>query len=297
MLTGGLTFSLHISMVDPAFYLPVARAAEVAGFDRISMGDSIFYPLESDSRYPYTADGGREFLENKPFLEPFSIIPAMAAVTTRIQFAVVVLKLPVRHPVLVAKQASSVAVISGNRLRLGVGTSPWPDDFEILGVPYEGRGRRLEEGIAVIRGLTAGGYFEHHGEHYDFRPIKLAPVPTAPIPILVGGHSPINIQRAARFGDGWVAASGDRGKLAPMIQALHAALAEGGRSRARFEVSVGTPDLEDGVELQRLRELGVTDVRVRLGGGYMREPDSGSLASKLEFIERVGERVLSRLHP
>ena len=182
MLTGGLTFSLHISMVDPAFYLPVARAAEVAGFDRISMGDSIFYPLESDSRYPYTADGGREFLENKPFLEPFSIIPAMAAVTTRIQFAVVVLKLPVRHPVLVAKQASSVAVISGNRLRLGVGTSPWPDDFEILGVPYEGRGRRLEEGIAVIRGLTAGGYFEHHGEHYDFRPIKLAPVPTGAHP-------------------------------------------------------------------------------------------------------------------
>lgn len=281
-------------MIDPGFYLPVARAAEEAGFDRITLGDSIFYPRDSTSKYPYTADGSREFLENKPFLEPFSVIPAMAAVTSSIDFATVVLKLPIRNPVLVAKQASSTAVLSGNRLRLGVGTSPWPDDYEVLDVPYEQRGRRFEEAIAVVRGLCAGDYFEHRGEHYDFGPIKLEPVPTRPIPLLIGGHSPINIRRAARLADGWIAATGDRDRLGPMIGQLHAELDACTRSAAGFEVSAGTADLEDRDELKRLRELGVTDVRVRLGGGYMVEADGGSLRSKLDFIARLGMNVLSR---
>ena len=78
------------------------------------------------------------------------------------------MKLPIRHPVLVAKQASSVAVLTDNRLLLGVGTSPWPEDYELVGVPWERRGRRMDECIEVIRGLTdPGGLFEYHGEVFD----------------------------------------------------------------------------------------------------------------------------------
>ena len=87
------------------------------------------------------------------------------------------LKLPVRNPVLVAKQATSTAVLTGNRLLLGVGTSPWREDYEVLGVPWERRGRRLDEELAVIRGLAAGGYFSYHGEIFDLPPVKIAPVP------------------------------------------------------------------------------------------------------------------------
>ena len=102
----------------------------------------------------------------------------MAAVTSTIEFHTFVLKMPIRHPVIYAKEATSLAVISGNRFVLGVGSSPWPDDYEIVQLPWEGRGRRFDECIEIVRGLAAGGYFEYHGEFYDFPAIKMEPVPT-----------------------------------------------------------------------------------------------------------------------
>jgi alkanesulfonate monooxygenase SsuD/methylene tetrahydromethanopterin reductase-like flavin-dependent oxidoreductase (luciferase family) len=98
-------------MTDPSFYAPLARAAEEAGYHSMVVPDSICYPRHSGSRYPFSPDGSREFLEDKPFIEPFSLIPALGAVTTHLRFVTFVLKLPVRSPVLVAKQATSTAVL------------------------------------------------------------------------------------------------------------------------------------------------------------------------------------------
>ena len=177
-----MRFSYAESMVDPTFYLPLAKAAEDAGYDSMVVPDSLCYPDASDSTYPFNPDGSREFLEDKPFLEPFSLIPAMGAVTERIRFVTFVLKLPMRHPLIVAKQATSVAVLTDNRLSLGVGASPWPEDYELVGVPWEGRGRRMDEAVEIVRGLSAGGYFEFHGECYDIQSVKISPVPTEPLP-------------------------------------------------------------------------------------------------------------------
>jgi alkanesulfonate monooxygenase SsuD/methylene tetrahydromethanopterin reductase-like flavin-dependent oxidoreductase (luciferase family) len=113
-------FSYAESMTDPSFYLPLAQAAEAAGYDAMVIPDSICYPERATSNYPYSPDGTREFLDGKPFIEPFSLIPALGAVTKRLRFVTFVLKLPVRNPVLVAKQATSTAVLPGNRLLLGV---------------------------------------------------------------------------------------------------------------------------------------------------------------------------------
>jgi len=288
-------FTLHISMIEPAHYLPVAQAAEAAGFDNIGMGESICYPLESTSRYPYTADGNREFLENKPFLEPFTIIPAMAAVTTRIGFDTGVLKMPLRNPVILAKQVASLAVVTGNRFKLGVGTSPWPDDYEICGVPYEQRGKRMEEMIEVVRGLCTGEYFEFHGELIDFRSIKLVPAPGRPVPILIGGHSPINIRRAARIADGWIPSTNAREKLAPMIAELNLHRREFGRHDDAFEIHASLHQDASRDDVERLRELGCTDFRVRLTPAYVKDRDRQSMAEKTEFIARFAARVLQPL--
>ena len=172
-----MRFSYAESMVDPSYYLPLARAAEEAGYDGMVVPDSICYPLESESKYPFSPDHSREFLEDKPFIEPFSLIPAMGAVTERLRFITFVLKLPMRHPLLVAKQATSVAVMTGNRLALGVGSSPWPEDYQLCDVPWEGRGRRMDEAVDIVRGLSAGGYFEYHGEVFDLPPVKIEPHP------------------------------------------------------------------------------------------------------------------------
>ncbi|MGI8493185.1 MAG: LLM class flavin-dependent oxidoreductase, partial [Acidimicrobiales bacterium] len=215
-----MKFTTMIAMVDPGYYAPLAGAAEAAGYDSIGLADSICYPQHSNSSYPYTADGSREFLENKPFIEPLIAAAVMGAATERIRFYTAVLKLPVRQPVVFAKSLASLEAVIGGRFDLGVGTSPWPDDYAVCGVPWKGRGRRFEECIAIVRGLCAGGYFEFHGEAYDFDPIKLLPAAAEPLQVLIGGHSDASLDRAARLGDGWIPAGLGADELGEMVNRL-----------------------------------------------------------------------------
>ncbi|WP_280205198.1 TIGR03619 family F420-dependent LLM class oxidoreductase [Nocardia farcinica] len=288
-----MRFTYAETMTDPSFYVPLAQAAEAAGYTSMTIADSIAYPRDSDATYPYTPDGSREFLEDKPFVEAFVLSAAIAAATTRLRLTPFVLKLPIRPPVLVAKQAASVAALSGNRLGLGVGISPWPDDFEIMGVPFEKRGARMDECIDIVRGLTAGGYFEYHGEYYDLPPIKISPVATEPIPILIGGHSKAALRRAAQRGDGWMHAGGDPQELDRLLAELDALRAEYG-ARKDFEIHVISVDgfTVDGVK--RLEDKGVTDVIVGFRNPYTREPDNESLDTKIANLERFAEKVVAR---
>ena len=214
-----MRFTYAEAMTDPSYYLPLAQAAESAGYHAMTIADSVAYPFESDSKYPYTPDGNREFLDGKAFIETFALIGALSAVTTRLHFNVFVLKLPIRPPALVAKQAGSLAALFDNRLNLGVGTSPWPEDYELMGVPFACRGKRMDECIDIIRGLTSGEYFEYHGEFYDIPKTKMTPAPTQPIPILIGGHAEAALRRAARH-DGWMHGGGDPEELDGLIAKL-----------------------------------------------------------------------------
>ena len=205
-----MRFTYAEAMTDPTFYIPLAQAAEAAGYHAMTIPDSVAYPFESDSKYPYTPDGNREFLDGKAFIETFVLTAALGAVTKNLQFNFFVLKLPIRPPALVAKQAGSLAALIGNRVGLGVGTSPWPEDYELMGVPFAKRGKRMDECIEIIRGLTSGDYFEFHGEFYDIPKTKMTPAPTEPIPILIGGHADAALRRAAR-NDGWMHGGGTGG--------------------------------------------------------------------------------------
>jgi probable F420-dependent oxidoreductase len=280
-------------MCDPAHYVPLAIAAERSGWDSFVVPDSICYPQISDSRYPYTPDGERSFLEDRPFLDPFALVPALGAVTERLRFATFVLKLPVRHPVLVAKSASSVAVLTRNRLSLGVGLSPWPDDFRILSQEWESRGARTDEMIEILRGLTAGGYYEFHGSHYDLESIKISPVPTERIPILIGGHSRAALRRAARLGDGWMHAGGDAADLARMLAELRELRRRYGREREPFEVHAISLDAYTLEGIRRLEEIGVTDVIMGFRNPY--EKDTLTLAEKMDALRRYADAVIAKL--
>ena len=151
-----MRFTFAEAMTDPTYYIPLAKAAEAAGYHAMTIPDSVAYPFESDSKYPYTPDGNREFLDGKSFIEAFVMAGALCAVTTTLKFNFFVLKLPIRPPALVAKQAGSLAALFDNRLGLGVGTSPWPEDYELMGVPFAKRGKRMDECIEIIKGLKKG---------------------------------------------------------------------------------------------------------------------------------------------
>jgi probable F420-dependent oxidoreductase len=288
-------FTYAEAMTDSSFYLPLAQAAEAAGYTSITVADSLAYPKESDSVYPYTPDGSRTFLEDKEFIETFVLCAAMGAVTSRLRFTPFVLKLPVRPPVLVAKQAASVAALTGNRLGLGVGTSPWVEDYEIMGVPFERRGKRMDECMDVIRGLTAGGYFEFHGEFYDIPAIKISPVPTEPIPLLVGGHADLALRRAVLRGDGWMHGGGPPEELDALLGKLEKIRRAEGLQDKPFEIHVISLEAYTPDGIKRLADRGVTDVIVGFRVPYIVGPDTEPLDKKIEHLNRYAENVIAKL--
>jgi probable F420-dependent oxidoreductase len=290
-----MRFSYAESLTDPSYYVPLAQAAETAGFDSMVIPDSLCYPQESDSTYPYTPDGSREFLEDKPFIDPFVLIATLGAVTTTLRFPTFVVKLPIRHPVLVAKQVSSVAVLTGNRFWFGVGTSPWPEDYEVCDVPWEGRGRRMDEMLDIIKGLTAGGFFEYHGKVFDLQPIKMTPAPTQPVPILIGGHGDVALKRAARIGDGWMhGGGGDESDLPTLLGRINELRKEYGRDHEPFEVHAISLDAYTVDGVHRLEELGVTDAIVGFRWPYTVGPDTEPLQAKLDAIASFGADVIAK---
>ena len=290
-----MRFSYAESMTDPSFYVPLAQAAEDAGYHGFVVPDSICYPRRSDTRYPFNPDGTREFLEDKPFLEPFALVAALGVTTSRIRFVTFVVKLPIRHPVLVAKQASSAAVLAGGRLALGVGTSPWPEDYALTDVPWAGRGRRMDEAIDVIRGLSSGEWFEYHGEVFDVPEVKMSPPSPTPIPILIGGHGEAALCRAATLGDGWLHGGGDPEALPGLLGRLGQLRAEAGRGGDPFEVHVISMDAYSVDGVRRLEDQGVTDVIVGFRWPYTVGPDTEALPTKVDALRRFAESVIDKV--
>ncbi len=290
-----LRFAYTESMCDPALYLELAQAAERNGFDSYLVPDSICYPRQSDAKYPYTVTGEREFLDGCPFIDPLIQIAAMGAVTERIKFLTFVLKAPIRNPVLLSKQSTSTAVMTGNRLLLGIGLSPWPEDYQVCAQPWERRGARLDEMIEILRGLESGAYYSHEGEFYQLPEIKLCPVPSKPTPLLIGGHSDAALRRAARLSDGWVHAGAggrdDTVELEQMVVRLHELRAEYGVEDQPFRIFALSALAYTPEGLSRLEALGVTDVGVAFRDPYA-GIDQQPISQKLDLMQQYAEGVM-----
>ena len=289
-----MRFAYLETMTNPAFMKPLAIAAEEAGYDAFAVPDSILYPEHADTQYPYLADGMREFIEDKPFVDCLTLVSHLSAVTDRIKFTTDVMKLPLRHPVLMAKQLTSTATLADGRINFGVGLSPWREDYDALDVPWNKRGKRLDECIEIIQGLSSGDYFSYEGEIFQVPSIKLCPVPQNRIPILIGGHSEPALRRAVRIGDGWIHAGGDADDLATLLDRVNALRREAGKQNDPFEVHVISMDgyTPDGVK--RLEDLGVTDILVGLRNSYTKEQDSEKLEDKIAKLRGYAEHVIAK---
>jgi len=287
-----MRFTYAESMCDPAHLLPLARACDESGWSSFAIPDSIAYPEHSDSKYPYLPGGDRTFLEDKPILDPFVLIAAMGAVTARLRFTTFVVKLPIRQPVLVAKQLASVAVLTGGRVAFGVGTSPWPEDFAITGAEWKTRGRRMDEMIEIVRGLLAGGYYEFHGRHYDIPSIKMCPVPAEPVPVLIGGHSEAALRRAARLGDGWMHGGGEE-DLDVLLARLAELRRQEGTDGKPFELHVISFDAYTLDGVRRLEDQGITDVIVGFRNPYF-DDDSMPVEQKIDMLRRFADDVIAK---
>jgi probable F420-dependent oxidoreductase len=288
-----MKFTLGIAMSPLDQLVELARTAEACGFHSIALPDSIFYSERVTARYPYTPDGSRMWDAETPWVDPIAAAAAMGAVTERIRFCTQVLKLGSRHPLPLARQVGSVAVLTGNRFTLGVGLGWSPEEFEWCGVPYAHRGRRADEAIEVLRTVLGGGMVEHHGEFFDFDALRMSPAPGEPVPIFVGGHTEAGLRRAARY-EGWTSAMIRFDELREVIGKLAALRAEFGRSGEPFEIQAVCVDRFglDGYRAQA--EIGVTDAVVVPwvfdGIGF-----DGELRAKRDSLKRFAENIIDRM--
>ncbi len=254
-----MKFSVSIAMSEPEHYIPIAQAAEANGFHAVVVPDSIFYSEEVSAPYPYTQDGSRMWSGETPWIEPLVAVPAMAAATKSVFFYSSVVKLAVRHPVMVAKQVSSIAAMSNNRFGFGAGLGWLPEEFKWCGTEYATRGKRMNEALEILRLLWTGEMVEYHGEHYDFGKIQMSPAPTKKLPIYIGGHTMPGLRRAAKYGDGWSSAMLPSEKLIEVAAKLAVLRAEYGRADEPFEVQAVATDAYNVDGFRRLEEGGITD--------------------------------------
>ncbi|MEE8166285.1 MAG: TIGR03619 family F420-dependent LLM class oxidoreductase [Myxococcota bacterium] len=288
-----MRFSMAESMCDIDHYLPLVQAADEVGFSTFALGDSILYPEVAQGDYPYTETGDRSFLDGAPFIDPFQLFAAMSVVTEKIEFQTGVLKLPIRDPVLTAKQVSSLHVFTNERFVFGVGLSPWPEDFQATNTEWDTRGPRMDEMLQIIKGLMSGDYFEWKSEYYEIPRIKLCPTPSKCPPIIIGGHSKPAYRRAARYADGFSFISLTEEDLVERLGYINDLREEYGRLDEPFSVYAGLAVAPSPDNIKRLEEIGVTDLSVGYRNPY--EPDTMSLQAKLDWVRRFGDDVIAKL--
>ena len=288
-----MRFTYAEAMTDARYYAPLAQAAEAAGLHVDDGGRRLIYPRESDATYPYTDTGDREFLEDKEFVETMVLVTHLAAVTRTLRFTPFVLKLPVRPPVLVAKQAGSIAYLSGNRLGLGIGLSPWPEDFVALGVPWERRGKRMDECIDIVRGLTRGGVLLlRRASSTTSPPSSRCRRRPSRCRCSSEGTRDAALRRAVLKGDGWMHAGGDGEELDRLLARLAEIRKAEGDTRDDFEVHVISLDAYDPDGVKRLEDKGVTDCIVGFRVPYINGPDTEPLEKKVRHLERYAAQVI-----
>jgi probable F420-dependent oxidoreductase len=212
----------------------MAARLEAAGFDSLWVSDHIVLPASIESHYPFAADGRATWPSTTPYVDALIALALMAAATEHATLGTAVLVLPLRHPVIFAKQAASIDVASGGRLQLGVGAGWLREEFDALGVPFEDRGRRLVEWMAIARDCWTGTPAARSSERYTLpEGVLCLPTPARPIPFLMGGHSPAALRRAGRLAAGWLAQQSlselDPHALAEGANAMRAAAEEAGR--------------------------------------------------------------------
>lgn len=268
-------------------WLAVAARAEEVGFHGVALGDHASNPQVIKSEYPYSAgQGGKRKGKGKCLPNPFVMIGAMAAVTNRLWFTTTVLIAPLRDPILLAKEVATAARLAERRIDLGVGIGWMEDEFEALGIDFASRALRMEEMIPLMQALWRGEFVQSDSEHFRFRPNQVLPKLEEPISILVGGHSPPALKRAARMADGWVSAPCDISEMSRAANQIMKLRKSFGTDERPFELRMMLAERPDLATLVQLAEIGVTSVVLT---PWLLSENPGDHRNFLDDMSRFGE--------
>jgi probable F420-dependent oxidoreductase len=282
----GLTFPQTEFGNDPAAIRDYTQTAENLGYSHILAYDHVL-----GANPDYYAPWKGPYTYQTPFHEPFGLFSFMAALTEQMHFVTGILILPQRSTALVAKQAASLDVLSNGRFRLGVGVGWNAVEYDALGQDFHSRGRRIEEQIPLLRQLWTQPLVTFKGKFDTIIEAGLNPMPVQqPIPIWIGGHADVVLQRIARLGDGWLPNYRSAELAAPSLEKLDSYLAQNGRSRSDIGIE---PRLyyTDGPEiwLNRLegwRSAGATHITINTMGAGLE-----TAADHIQAIQTFAETI------
>jgi probable F420-dependent oxidoreductase len=276
-----------------------AVRAEERGFESAWLPEHLVMPAQMPASYPYTADGKPGIVPQTPLFDPWIVISSLAAQTSTLRFGTAVYILPLRHPLISARALVTLDRLSGGRIILGAGVGWLKEEFDAVGVPFNRRGKLMDEIIPLMRRLWTEEVIEHDGENFQLDPVRFEPKPVQQpgIPIEIGGSSPPALRRVARMGDGWVEpGSPDFDDLADKIRTIHELRKAAGRDHLPFEVTVIANNIFNSAEdVKRAAEIGVTRIVV----SPLNSPYSplGTLKGQdyIDFVDRYADAVIARL--
>jgi len=304
----------------PESYSAVAKAAERAGFDFLSVNDHLVVPAKLDSCYPYDAGGAFGAAEHGHCFDQLATVAFLAGCTDRLRLLTSVMVVPHRPAVLTAKTLATIDVLAKGRLIVGAGAGWMREEFELLGVPFEDRGRLTDEYLAAFKELWTKEKPAYSGKHVKFADVLFYPKPTQKPhpPLWIGGESGPALRRAIKLGDVWYPGSNSQTRpldtperVAAGIADVKRACAAAGRDPATLGVALlvqgffewGDYRTADGsarrfftgtsadmaADAAALSSLGVGHVAIRLGGNTVEEC--------VARIDRFGAEVIARMTP
>lgn len=253
---------------DVGFVKAFAQATEELGYRSLFAPEHVVFFASYESKYPYTEDGSANWGPETGIYDPLFVCQVAAMVTERLRFCTGVLILPQRPALLTAKEVLTLDHFTGGRFELGVGSGWSWEEYAALGIPFERRGRRLDEYIEAIRVAWTDDRATYEGEFVQFENAVMNPKPLAPggPPIIIGGDSVAAMKRAARMGDGWYGwwAQDD---IEAHLDKLHTVMADHGRAVTdddfsfKLGVPLGaeTPD-EVAAKCDQARSLGIEEL-------------------------------------
>ena len=271
---------------DPGAIRAYAEGVEAMGIDHLLIYDHVLgAPRDRAGGFDGPYDSATAFHE------PMVFFGFVAAVTTRVDLVTAILILPQRQTALVAKQAAELAILSGNRFKLGIGVGVNRVEFDALGEDFHTRGRRQEEQVDLMRRLWTEDVISYRGDFHRFDDAGILPRPSGPIPILFGGSAPRTLDRCARLGDGWIPIGSPNEKSTARIAELRARREAAGRPWDGFEIRAQAQYRGGDPERWRnhanaWRELGATHLAIATHNADPTDID-GHLARIAEFRSAI----------
>ncbi|MDP9355304.1 MAG: LLM class F420-dependent oxidoreductase [Chloroflexota bacterium] len=271
---------------DPAILRAYAQAAQDLGYRHLLAYDHV---LGAD---PAARPGWTRYTAADQFHEPFVLFGYLAAAAPALELVTGVIILPQRQTALVAKQAAEVDVLTGGKLRLGVGVGWNAVEYEALGEDFSTRGRRIEEQVDVLRLLWTQPVITFHGRYHHVSEAGINPLPVQrPIPLWMGGGEERVLQRIGRMADGWFPRERPDAGMAERIERLRSYAEAAGRPRDAVAIEgrlsiKDVPEGEWGAEVRRWRDLGATHLGINTMGAGLAAPQD-HIDTICHFMEAV----------